>query len=68
MAGPATEVTTATAGAGGAVRDAHGLSVSKHFGDGVSARDRGTPRMSPPAPTGWHMDITWVDDPPKVAF
>ena len=42
--------------------------VSKHFGGTEYLHVIEDTAESPPDADGWHMDITWVDDPPKVAI
>ena len=42
--------------------------LSKHFGGTEYLHVIEDTAESPPDADGWHMDITWVDDPPKVAI
>src|ERR1700677_4665946 len=42
--------------------------VSKHFGGTEYLHVIEDTAESPPDADGWHMDITWVSNPPKVAI
>jgi taurine dioxygenase len=42
--------------------------LSKHFGGTEYLHVIEDTAESPPDADDWHMDITWVDDPPKVAI
>ncbi|MGP0032742.1 MAG: TauD/TfdA dioxygenase family protein [Acidimicrobiales bacterium] len=42
--------------------------VMKHFGGTEFLHQIEDTEESPPDADGWHMDITWVSDPPKVAI
>jgi alpha-ketoglutarate-dependent taurine dioxygenase len=42
--------------------------VSKHFGGTEYLHVIEDTEESPPDADGWHMDITWVDEPPKLAI
>jgi taurine dioxygenase len=42
--------------------------VTKHFGGTEDLHLIEDTAESPPDADGWHMDITWVSDPPKVAI
>jgi taurine dioxygenase len=42
--------------------------VSKHFGGTEYLHVIEDTEESPPDADGWHMDITWIDEPPKVAI
>jgi alpha-ketoglutarate-dependent taurine dioxygenase len=42
--------------------------VSKHFGGTEYLHVIEDTKESPPDADGWHMDITWVDEPPKLAI
>src|SRR4051812_27406620 len=42
--------------------------ISKHFGGTEYLHHIEDTADSPPDADGWHMDITWVQQPPKVAI
>jgi taurine dioxygenase len=42
--------------------------VSKHFGGVEFLHVIEDTEESPPDADGWHMDITWIDEPPKLAI
>jgi len=42
--------------------------VSKHFGGIEFLQVIEDTEESPPDADGWHMDITWIDEPPKLAI
>jgi taurine dioxygenase len=42
--------------------------LSKHFGGTEYLQVIEDTAQSPPDADGWHMDITWVDEPPRLAI